>query len=131
MRAITPIVLAIFFWVAELLTAIVFLTLLVPDTPLDLIWLAKPDAHNDLMLLRPASTLGFLLLSVAMGFAAVGCMRRRRWGWTLAVAIFAANSVGDAIRAATGGLAEGFFGVAVTLSILWWLTRPNVRALFA
>jgi hypothetical protein len=131
MKPMTPLVLAVFFWIAELLTAAVFLTLLVPDTPLDLIWSFKPDAHNDLLLLRPASTIGFLTLSVAMGFAAVGCIRRKRWGWMLAIAIFAVNGLGDAIRAGTGALAEGLFGVAVTLAILWWLTRPKVRALFA
>ena len=96
-----------------------------------MIWLTKPEAHGDLMLLRPASTIGFLTLSAAMGFAAVGCMRRKLWGWTLAVAIFATNGLGNAIHAATGALAEGLLGVAITLAILWWLTRPNVRALFA
>lgn len=129
-RPVTPAALAAFFALAELLTAVVFVTLLAPGTPIDAIWAIKPAEYQDLLLLRPASTLGFLVLAAAMGFALAGCSQRRHWGLNLAIAIFALNALGDAARALSGDVLEGLIGVVIAGVILWWLTRPNVRALF-
>lgn len=128
---VTPRALGAFFTIAEFITLLACVTLIVQDTPLDSIWAIKPNAHSDMLLLRPASTIGFAILTIALGFAAAGCFMRKRWGWTLAVVIFAISGLGDAVRAVQGEALEGGIGLAVALVLLWWLTRPNVRALFA
>jgi hypothetical protein len=105
--------------------------LLTPAGPLDWIWRIKPDAHRQLLALGPRAGGGFLGLALVMAAASCGAFARRRWAWWLALFIFAVNALGDAARIPSGGLWEGLIGIAVTLVILWWLTRRPVRSLFA
>lgn len=74
-----------------------------------------------LLELRPWTGIGFLLLSGLMGAAAWGCLHRRLWGWRMAIAIFAANGLGDATMVITGRIWEGFIGVTVAVAIVFWL----------
>lgn len=105
-------------------------SLLTPGGPLDWIWWIKPGEHRQLLELGPAVGAGFLGLALVMAMASFGSFARRRWAWALALAIFAVNAFGDAARIPFGALAEGLVGLAATGAILWWLTRPSVRALF-
>jgi hypothetical protein len=105
-------------------------TLLAPGSPLEAIWRWKPDEYRQLLALAPWTEAGFLGLTAAMAFAGYGTFRQRRWGLRQAMPIFAANALADAIRIPFGAPREGVIGVAVTGIILWWLTRPKVRALF-
>ena len=126
----TPTVLALFFAFATLMCAFAAATLLFPGTPLDGLWRVKPDEHRQLLALGPAVGAGFAVLAVAMMAAGIGAWRRRRWGWALAVAIFAVNGLGDASRIVSGAVVEGAIGVAAAAAVLWWLTRPQVRRMF-
>jgi hypothetical protein len=105
-------------------------SLLTPGGPLDWIWRVKPDEHRQLLEMGPAAGASFLGLALIMALASRGALARRRWAWPLAIAIFAANAIGDAARIPFGAAAEGLIGVAATAAILWWLTRPPVRASF-
>jgi len=105
-------------------------SLLTPGGALDWIWLRKPAEHELLLALGPRIGWGFLALALAMAAASFGTFRRRGWGLWLAMAIFALNAAGDAARIPSGAVLEGMIGVAVTAAILWWLTRPKVRACF-
>ena len=105
-------------------------SLLTPGGPLDSVWRVKPAEHRQLLELGPAAGAAFLGLALVMGLASFGAFARRRWAWPLALAIFAANALGDAARIPSGAVAEGLVGIGVTAFILWWLTRPSVRALF-
>lgn len=127
---VAPIVMGLFFVFATAMTALVALTMLTPGGPLDAIWSFKPAAHAQLAAFTPASGAAFAALSFVMAAASVGCFQRRRWGWTLALVLVAANGVGDLARAATGELAEGLFGAAVVAALLYWLSRPATRASF-
>jgi hypothetical protein len=126
----TQIALVSFFLAATLMCAVAGITVLFPDTPLSVIWQIKPDAFAQLVALWPWSGIGFLLLSGFMGAAAWGCLRRRLWGWRMALAIFAANGLGDLGQIFAGRTLEGTLGVAVVLVTVFWLTRPKVRAAF-
>jgi hypothetical protein len=94
-------------------------------------WSIKPAAHEDMMLLRPASSGGFASLAAAMAAAAYGCFKRRRWGRTLAVIILALNALGDAIHVIQSGAIEGALGVVIAGALVLWITRPRVKALFS
>jgi hypothetical protein len=59
-----------------------------------------------------------------------GCLYRKLWGWRMAIAIFAANGLGDTTTIITGRIWEGLIGVTVTVAIVFWLTRPQVKAAF-
>lgn len=105
-------------------------SLLTPGGPLDWIWGFKPDEHRRLLELGPALGAGFVALALVMALASCGAFGRRRWGWALALAIFAVNAAGDAARLAFGAVAEGLIGLAATAAILWWLSRAPIRMLF-
>jgi hypothetical protein len=48
----------------------------------------------------------------------------------MAIAIFAANGIGDATQIFTGRIVEGFIGLTVVVTIVFWLTRPRVKVAF-
>ena len=129
-RPVTPAALGAFCVFAALMAAFAAQTLLAPGGPLDALWRIKPAEHAQLLAMGPRVGLGFCALSVAAVVVSVGVFRRRRWAWWAAIAALLANATGDAARALTGAWIEGGVGVAITGAIVWWLTRPRVRALF-
>jgi uncharacterized membrane protein YccC len=58
-------------------------------------------------------------------------VRRRLWGWGLAVAIIATQVVGDLVNAFLGHFVKGGIGVAIAGALLFYLWRPKVKAAFA
>jgi hypothetical protein len=130
-RAVTPIVLTVFFAIATVILVVVGLALLAPGTPFEAIWRLYPARRAMLTPYRLLMGPGFLALSLVMASAAVGCLRRRRWGWRLALAIFAINGLGDLFQLVTGHLVEGGVGTAVAGAVLIHLSRPAVRGAFA
>ena len=126
----TPAMLAGFFALAALICAAAGASLLDPGGPLAPMWRIKPDEYRQLLLLGPAAGIGFLALAAVMAAASLGTARRRRWGWRLACAIFAVNGLADAARIPLGAVIEGVIGLGAAGAILWWMTRPAIRAEF-
>lgn len=106
-------------------------TLLFPGTFLARMWALNPRAYNQLAPLGKAVGLVFLSLAAALAFAAVGWFKRRRWGWQLALAIFGTHVLGDLVNILYGRFVQGLAGVAIAGALLFYITRPNVRAAFA
>jgi hypothetical protein len=121
---------AIFFALATCILIGAGAALLLPGSKLEVIWLVYPERRAMLMPYRAWLGPGFLALAAAMAAASVGCFMRRRWGWRLAVAIFAVNGLGDALQLFMGRFVEGGVGVAAAGAILFYLSRPGVRAAF-
>ena len=130
MRKATPILLGAFFAFATAMCVLAGVTLLVPGAAAEHVWRIKPDEYHRLLQMGPGVGAGFLLLAFVMALAAYGTFRRRLWGWRLALVIFALNGLGDAVRIPFGAAVEGAIGIAAAATILWWLLRPPVRALF-
>jgi hypothetical protein len=130
-KARTPALLGAFFLFATIMCGLAGASLLAPGGPLEAIWRFKPDEYRQLLALAPWTGAGFLGLAVAMALAGYGTWRRRLWGLRLAILIFAVNALADATRTVFGAAWQGAIGVAATGIVLWWLTRPKVRALFA
>lgn len=129
-KPFTPIALALFFVFGTLMTALAGASILDSSGPLAQIWHVKPDEYRRLRDLAPWSGIGFLLLSGVMAATVRGCLRRKRWGWRLAVLIFTANAFGDALRIPAGSVWEGATGLIIAGLVLVWLWRAPVRALF-
>jgi hypothetical protein len=105
-------------------------TMIFPYTAISVIWRIKPDEFAQLLELRPWTSIGFLLLSSLMGLTVWGCWNGCLWGWRMAIAIFAANDLGDAGQIVSGRAMEGVIGITVVIAIVFWLTRPQVKAAF-
>jgi hypothetical protein len=62
-------------------------TLVWRGTFLDRMWTLNPRAYDELAPMGKPVGLLFLSLAVALALAAIGWLKRRRWGWWLAVAV--------------------------------------------
>lgn len=121
---------AIFFAAATCILVGVSAALAFPGSQFEAIWRLYPARRALLIPYGHWLVPGFLALAITMAAASIGCFRRSRWGWRLAVGIFAVNGLGDAAQLAMGRILEGAVGVAVTSVILMYLFRPGVRRAF-
>ena len=105
-------------------------SLLAPDGGLASIWSFKQAEFRQLRMIGPPAWTGFLLLALLLATASWGCFDRRRWGWALGFTLIAVNAAGDLARITMGNVAEGLTGLLLAGALLWWLSRPPVRACF-
>src|SRR5271156_1490758 len=101
-----------------------------PRTYLDDMWILNPRARRELNAYWPFAGYLFLLLGATLAIAAAGWFKRKAWGWWLAVAVIATQVLGDLLNAFSGRVVEGAFGVTIAGLLLFYLTRPQVRAAF-
>jgi hypothetical protein len=122
--------LAIFFFFGAVAATAAGATLVFPGTALDRIWTLNPRAYRDLSPLGKAVGIAFLLLAVVLFIAGAGWLKRRLWGWRLAVAIFVIHVLADLVNVFRGLIVEGGVGVVISLALLLYLLRKDVRAVF-
>jgi hypothetical protein len=105
-------------------------TMIFPGTVLDRAWRLNPVAYAQLAPVGSPVGIVFLLLAAVLAVAAIGWLRRRRWGWGLAVVIIAIQVLGDLLNLLRGDVLRGVVGVAVAGALLFYMTRRRVRAAF-
>jgi hypothetical protein len=105
-------------------------TLVWRGTTLDRLWTLNPRAYNELAPYGRAIGIPFLLLGVTLALDGLGWFKRRLWGWRLAVVIIATQILGDLANVFLGRFVEGGVGVTIASALLFYLTRPSVRAAF-
>jgi hypothetical protein len=91
-------ILSFFFLFRVLASGLTALILLVPGTPVDVLWRLNPHARAELLPLGMVAV--GLMATVCFGCAAaaLGLWRRRRWGYWTAIVISVVNLLGDAIN---------------------------------
>jgi hypothetical protein len=94
-------------------------------------WVLNPPAYVELAPLGRAAGLLFLSLAVVIALAAAGWVKRRRWGWRLAVVIIGTQVLGDFVSLFFGRTVQGLAGVTIAGALLSYITRPRVRVAFA
>jgi hypothetical protein len=124
-------VVIVFLGFAALMAAFVGTLLLFPGKLLEWLWRFNPEARSAFQSMGwLASLLLFIVGAVACG-GAVGICLRRKWGWWLAVLLFFANALGDAISLVVmGRVLQGVSGVVISSLFLVYLMRPSVRRQF-
>jgi hypothetical protein len=130
-RPKTVTIVATFLFAASGIAAVVGMSLIFPNRLLDRLWeLNRPGAA----VIRAIGRIsGVLLLALGIGAAAaaIGLLHRRKWAWWFAVVLFTINGSGDVLALfATGDLLRSAFGVAVSATFLYLLTRTHVRRYF-
>lgn len=121
---------AIFFALATCVVLGVGTALLFPGSKLEVLWSLYPARRVMLMPYRVWLGPAFLALSLAMASASLGCFLQYKWGWWLAVAIFGVQGLSDVGELLAGHLVEGGIGVSAAGALLFYLSRPHVRAAF-
>jgi hypothetical protein len=98
---------------------------------LDRIWRPNPHAHKELAPFGRVAGIAFLLLAATLTVACVGWLKRRPWGWRLAVAIIAMQVLGNLVNIFMGDLLRGGIGFLIAGALLFYLLGSRLRSAFA
>jgi hypothetical protein len=129
---LAPILIGAFSLLAAAIAIAAGITLIWPGSAVDVIWsIRQDDTHQKMVALGWPAGLGLWLLGAVALATAVGSFGQRRWAWWLAIVTLSVNGLSDVARMAMGGVVEGLAGAAIAALILFWLTRPKVRAQFS
>jgi hypothetical protein len=127
-RGITA--LAIFFVAGALISATAGVSLLVPNGPLEPMWRINPKGREAFATMGAWGPALLAIVCAACATAAIGSWRLRVWGYRTAVAMFVLNLVGDIGNVASGREPRALVGIPIVVLILFYLSRPRVRAAF-
>jgi hypothetical protein len=128
-RGITAI--GIFLLFGAVMASLAGTTLMWQGHALGRIWVLNPRAYKELAPFGKAVGIPFLMLAVVLASAGIGWFKRRRWGWRLAVALIAAQVLGNLVNIFMGDLVRGGIGFLVAGALLIYLLHPQLRSTFA
>ena len=120
----------IFLYFGAVMASLAGITLVWRGTTLNTIWKLNPRAYSELAPLGKPIGLLFLSLAAPLAIAGTGWLKRRRWGWQLAVVIIGTQVLGDITNIFYGHIIQGLVGVAIAGALLFYMTRPLIRARF-
>jgi hypothetical protein len=80
--------------------------------------------------IRKANGLLFLSLDTALAIASTGWLKRRPWEWQLALVIVETQVLGDITNIFYGRIIQGVVGITIAGALLFYITRPFIRACF-
>jgi hypothetical protein len=128
----TVAVVAAFLFLATVAATITGTSLLFPAPFWKPLWDLNRPAYLAFEKFGMSAGVFLLLLGIAACATSTGLLRRRRWAWWSAMALFAVNGVGDlAALLVQRDLVKGGSGVAIAACFLISLTRPQVKRFFA
>jgi len=87
--------LSIFFMFGAFMSGLTTVLLLLPGTPLDVLWRINPSAHAGFGSMGMLAVVLMLCVCAACTTAALGLWRCARWGYWIALGILTVNLVGD------------------------------------
>ena len=124
-------IVAIIFFFLAILSLIIGISIIIPNTPLDVMWTLKNSFPPGFKYTTAGMAFGYFLviLGLIILYTGWGLLKCRKWAWWITVIIFVANGIGDVARLALGGI-EGISGILIAAGFLFYLTRPGVKAFF-
>ena len=93
-------------------------------------WRLNPRAHEAFSHMGAWALVLLGTVCVACAASAYGFFTGRRWGYWLGIVGLLIHLTGDLVNAALGIEPRAVVGVPVVALILWYLSRPKVRAFF-
>ena len=105
-------------------------TLIWRGSILDRAWVMNAAAYARLAPFGRRIGIPFLLLGAILAAAGIGWIRRRVWGWRLAIGVISSQVVGDLTNAFLGDIVRGVIGFLIAGALLFYLLRPKVRSAF-
>ncbi len=106
------------------------LTLTWQGTVLDRVWALNPAGYKQLAPFGGKAGILFGTLGVTLAAAGIGWFKKLLWAWRLAIAIIAAQLVGNIVNILLGRILEGAIGITASSALLLYLFRKRVRAAF-
>lgn len=120
----------VFFTIGAAMSGLAAFLLAVPGTSLDTFWNANPRARFELGKIGGWGIALMATVSVACAFAAVGIVKRARWGHRLAIALIAVSATGDIVNAIVHHDSQVLVGVPVAAVMIGYLMTRRIRAEF-
>lgn len=121
------IAIGVFCYFAMTMALYAAITLLHPGTALDCLWSLNPGAHRELLPFRNLAGVMFLLVAITAAIAGYGWLRRRTWGWRLAVLGIGTQVLGDCVNLIRGDWVRGGAGLLIGGGLLIYLLRSNIK----
>jgi hypothetical protein len=121
---------AIFLLFGAGLASLAGATLLWRGTVLDRMWVVNPRAYNHLSSYGKAIGIPFLLLGITLAFSGAGWLKRRVWGWRLAIVIIVTQVLANFVTALMGRVTKGLVGVIISGALFIYLLHPRVKSAF-
>jgi hypothetical protein len=124
-------IIAGFLFLASAMAAVVGFALLFPGKLLQ--YLAELNKSGMAAFEQIEKLAGILLiaLGIGCGLTAIGLLRRKRWAWVAATALFIVNGGGDVVSyVRTHDILHSGSGVVICAIFLFGLWHPSVRAYF-
>ncbi len=118
-----------FFIFGSAAASLAAVTLLWPGTVLDKAWKLNPTGHAGLSAFGPWIGVAFVPLAIALVLAAIGWIKRRRWGLFVGVGVVAVNLTGDVLHLAAGDHKSGI-GVVIAGLLLFYMLSSTGPDLF-
>jgi hypothetical protein len=126
------VVVSAFLFVATGIAAVVGVWLLFPNPLLDRLWALNRPGEALFRSIGRAAGIPLLGLGAGTACATLGLLRRKKWAWYFAVALFTIDGCGDVVSlVATGERWKAVGGILVSSLFLYMLTRRSVRRYFA
>jgi hypothetical protein len=119
---------SLFFGFGTLASGLAAVMLIMPGTPIDVLWRLNPHAHEGFVAMGRWSAVLMLTVCLACGFAARGLWRCRRWGYWMATGILTINLIGDTTNAFLLGDWRMLVGLPVAVLMIFYLMKN--RAVF-
>ena len=117
--------LAGFFAFGTTMCALTIALLLFPGTPLDSLWRLNPDAHTAFQSIGKWAIALMLLVGIGCALAAIGLLRKRRWGVRFAIVILSINITGDLINTLVRGDYRALIGLPIGGAMIFYLGRAH------
>ena len=130
-RPVGIIVVAIIMFFAAFMALIVGISIIIPGTPLDVLWTLNNSFPSGFQFTFAGMLFGYFLMILCLVglYTGWGLLRGRKWAWWITVIILAVNAIGNVVRIALGGV-EGIVGILIAAGFLFYLTRPQVKTFF-
>ena len=132
MRPAAIFIIVAFLLLATLAAEATACSLLIPGTPLDIMWKLNEDAYREFGVLGQQIMGVFLtLFGIVIAAASYGFLHGNKWAWYTAVSIFCLNGVGDLLALALrNDIIRGGSGMVIAGFFLLLLFRPGTKRWF-
>ncbi len=123
--------LIIFFVLGTLISFFAALSLLIPSGFFNVMWRLNPHGHEGLLRIGLWAVVLLFAASACCGTAAVGLLKRARWGHILAIVLIGINLLSDIVNTVLGIEPKAIVGVPIALLMILYLFTKQVRSYFA
>ena len=122
---------AIFLFCAAAIALITGISLLFPNPFWGRFWDLNRPAYLAFEKVGRLAGVPLVALGIVTGSAGRGLIKRQKWAWWTAIALFVINGLGDVVTLfLTRDLVKAAAGVVIAGAFLFCLTRPRLRAFF-